>query len=528
MQRLTLASRDLWLKLFGLALLLLCARSLLGDFASFAQTQDVDFYDEAHYLAAGVQAHRLSDLNPQYAPPYSLWYRALTRLSGDMLIAYHLNAYLIAYALPISWYLLCVALGISPLWALVSALAWLCSRHNLDVLRVGSFAACIVFISLALSAISRRAWLAWWIAVAGFWLAAFVRPEFAYAALVTTGLGAWRLSGDSAGRKFVIAWIAAVLAPAMILIALFGLPISGDRSVVALHQALASNLVRWHHLSFVDWVRYEDLIRRYGPLPDGVVDFAAHQPLQFARHVLTNLWFLVSERIPSALRPSDGLVAASGAWSMVPISLTLLGSAVGMLRREARATIALTPVSAVLGSCSLFILAASTMIGAREHYVTVLLAAGLLAIAPRASENSDRRWPAAAMISVAAFAFALPSYVQFSHDRSRVEEKMILALRALGPGKVRGFFDAFGVDHLFLDPPAAGWRPRDLDRPFDQFLEDRHIDAVAGGPLLDVDERLHADASWQHFRAAPGDFGFRCAVVAGTKRLLCVRSELMQ
>ena len=39
MQRLTLASRDLWLKLFGLALLLLCARSLLGDFASFAQTQ---------------------------------------------------------------------------------------------------------------------------------------------------------------------------------------------------------------------------------------------------------------------------------------------------------------------------------------------------------------------------------------------------------------------------------------------------------------------------------------------------------
>ena len=516
------------MKLFGLALLLLCARSLLGDFTSFAQTQDVDFYDEAHYLAAGVEAHRLSDLNPQYAPPYSLWYRALTRLSGDMLIAYHLNAYVIAYALPISWYLLCLALGISPLWALVSALAWLCSRHNLDVLRVGSFAGCIVFASLALSAIVRRAWLSWWIAIAGFWLAAFVRPEFSYAALIATGLGAWRLSRESAGRKITIAWIAAVLAPAMILIALFGVPLSGDRSVVALHQALASNLVRWHHLSFVDWVRYEDLIRRYGPLPSGVADFAVHQPLQFAHHVLTNLWFLVTERIPSALRPSDELAAASGAWSLLPIGLTLLGSAAGMLRREARATIALTPASAVLGSCSLFILAAAAVIYAREHYITVLLAAGLLVIAPRASQASDRRWPAAAMIAVAALALSLPSYAQFNQGRSRVEERMILALRALGPGKVRGFFDAFAVDYLFLDPPAVGWRPRDLDRPFDQFLEAKHIDAVAGGPLLDLDERLHADASWQHFRAAPGDFGFRCAVVAGTKRVLCVRSELAQ
>jgi hypothetical protein len=495
----------------GFILLLVAARIFLGGFAVFAGAQDLSYFDESQYLAAGIHAHGLHELSPQWAPLYCLWDHLLFRISGDAVVAYHLNAYVLAIALPALWYLLCVAIGLPPWWALATALAWLVSGANLETLRVGNFAACIVLGGLFVARIARRPALAWWIAAAALWLAASVRLELMLAAVAVILVGAWQLHRQWRWWPRTAAWTIAALLPNLALDLAFGWPFGGGRSGAAFQQHLAGNILAWHELPFENWIHYEDVIRRYYALPSSAADFALHEPAAFLHHVATNLWRLLSQSIGHALAPATAIAL------IVPVIVAIVGGVALKLRAQ-RAPYAVTPVSVALTACGAMVLVSCLVIYPREHYLPMLLCALLLLAAPRPAEGA-RPGSTLIMLVLATLIACAPSYPASKAAMPRPEQKSVEALRALNAPKLV-LFDDSGVLQVYVAAQRFG--PRDFKPPFDQFLRERSIDAVVISPALPKDPLLSVDAAWRRFEAAPESFGFHCAAIAETDRRLCV------
>lgn len=495
---------------FGLLLLLIATRLFLGDFSAFAGAQDLKYFDESQYLAAGIYSHGLHGLSPQWAPPYCLWDRLLFRFSGDAVIAYHLNAYVIAIALPALWYLLCIAIGIAPWWALATALAWLVSNANLETLRVGNFAACIVLGGLLVSRLMRRPAIAWWIAVAALWLAASVRLELLLAGAMVVLVGAWQLQREWQSWPRTAAWLFAAVLPQIAIDVAFGSPFGGGRSGAAFQQHLAGNILAWHDLPFENWIHYEDVIQRYYALPSSALDFAIHEPVAFLHHVASNLWRLASQSILHALAPATSLAL------VVPIAIAVAGG-IALKLRTARAPYAMTPVSIALTACGLMVLISCAVIYPREHYLPLLLCALLLLVAPKADEG--RAMSIAIMVALAAIVACVPSYSTSKAGVSRPEQETVDALRQVNAPKLT-LFDDSGVLQVYLSSQRFG--PRDFHPPFDQFVREHEINVVVMSPTLAKDPLLRADDAWQRFEAAPDALGFHCAQVGKTERRLCV------
>ncbi len=447
----------------------------------------------------------------------------LFHISGDTLVAYHLNAYLLAFALPVLWYLACLSLRVTPWWALASALAWLSSTANLETLRVGNFAACIVLGALIVARCFRSPAMAWWIAASVLWLAAFVRPEFAVAALGVTGVGAWQLSGVQ-GKALAARWLAAAMAPAIALSLMFGLPFGGGRSGAAFQQHLAGNILEWHQLPFANWIHYEDVIRRYYALPASAVDFLRHEPLAFLHHVFTNLCRLLTQSLGAALRPPDLMIDASRQLALAPLAITLIGALA--VRRGPRPAWAITPTSVVLVACSLLVLVSCAVIYPRAHYLPLLLSAVLLSVAPRAGDTAQRSVLAAlVLVGIAGVSAMLPRYVDLRAGLPRPQEETVVALRALGASRPLRLFDDAGIYQPYLRTPARRLGPRDLAPPFDRFLRDNDITVVIVSPQMANDPVLDADPSWHRFRREPQSAGFRCEPLPRTDRTLCLTVE---
>src|SRR5581483_3927553 len=333
----------------------MATRLFLGDYTAFAGAEDLKFFDESQYLAAGIYSHGLHGLSPQWAPPYCLWDRLVFRLSGDAVTAYHLNAYVLAAALPFVWYLLCIAIGVAPWWSLATALAWLVSNANLETLRVGNFAACILLGGLFVSRLARRPAIAWWIAAAALWIAASVRLELMLAGVVVAMVGAWQLQREWQSWTKTGAWLAAAAFPQVAIDLAFGSPLGGGRSAAAFQQHLAGNIVAWHQLPFENWIHYEDVIRRYYALPSSALDFAMHEPLAFLHHVGSNLWRLGTQSIPHALAPAASLAL------LLPIAIAV-GGGIALKVRAARAPYATTPVSIALTASAAMVLVSCAVI----------------------------------------------------------------------------------------------------------------------------------------------------------------------
>jgi hypothetical protein len=518
------AARRHWaLGALGLALLVVCARLFLGSFDAFSAAQDLSFFDESQYLAAGVYAPEISKLTAGWAPLYCVWYRIVHAFTHDTIATYHLNAYLIALGFPITWFLTCLALRISATWALMTALAWLVSTANLETLRVGLFAATTVLAGVFLARLVRREWLAWWIVAEVLWEAAYIRPEFLPVAIACVVIGARQLHKGGMRPPALGAWLVAALAPVAILVAIFGFPIGSGRSAAAFQQHLAGNILQWNGLGMEHWPRYQDVIRRYYEVPSGVLDFAIHEPVAFLHHLWTNAARLVTASVYATMRPAQSVLDATQGGAL---ALILVAIAVAMAKRirGKRPDIELTPASLALAGCASMVIVASVVIYPREHYLALLIAAALLWIAPRADDDSHARLHAVGMLIVAGLVVLMPDYPHARRDAGRPIEETARALRAIDPAVPLKIFDDAGIAQVYAQRRTQRSGPRDFKPPFDRFVDDSGINVIVQSPQLARDPLLSADPAWRRFEADPASLNFTCTPVTNTDRVLCVRA----
>ncbi len=299
----------LWVELLALLLLGLLALKLL---VSFQSVVDLGVADEAVYLTRGVNLAR-AELNPQWAPLYSVWYFLLDTVSGlnDNLRLYDLNYLVLSVLGPLLLYFYLRRIQVALAVAFVASALYLLSYSNLGVTPYqGKFAVlCVLLALITTTFLARRFHYA--VLLITLLLLSYIRPEYALAfvaaALLAVGVVAYRTwrQGTSYLRARSL-WLqaAVVLVLTVVLVQFMGNPLRGGRSDFAFKQHFAINYVFWGRADTNPWSAADAIAQEAFGEVHSVPVMALNNPGLFTLHLATNaIRYPQNLAITSVLKP---------------------------------------------------------------------------------------------------------------------------------------------------------------------------------------------------------------------------------
>lgn len=488
----------------------------MGSFDDYVAHHDLIKQDDSGYLRFALEAHGPADLPAAMGTLYCLWLRMLHALAQDSIQTYYLAGYLSSLVVPLVWYPLARSFRVAPLWAGISAIAWLVAAVNLEAIQVGQFACVLLWLTAIASRAARTARVQWLIATCGLLFASFVRPKFFLAALLLFGVAADRLRRHDPRSLGVLA---APVLLAVALIVLFGLPMGGPRTAIAWHQHLAYWLNGGTGTTSWDNDFDASLVRR-GLYTNGPLSFAMLHPLQMTRFVLANFRELVFDRFWDTLAPAGDLQQRSHALLWLPLaSCFAAGVAWHYRNRDAQRPPTHWPSVALLGLSALMVLPLCLLLYPWPRYVTPLWAALLLLVLPRAAPAGTRPYRAALVILL--IAAAMPRLAAPGSAPPKPIESIVRILRERAGGVPIAIFDDFAHYSDYLEPPGVHVGPKAARSGFQAMLARDAPSAVVLTPRLD--RALHDDPGYQAFITEPAKFGFGCEQVIPARKLCIAR-----
>lgn len=283
----------IWVDLLASMLLgALALKSLYG----FQAVIDLGVADEAVYLTRGVYLGQ-AELNPQWAPLYSIWYYLLNTISGlsDNVRLYDTNYLVLSIIGPLLLYTYLRRIDAAPVVALVAAALYLISYSNLGVTPYqGKFAVvCVLLALIATTFLPRR--LHYTVLLIALLLLAYIRPEYALsfvaAAVLAVGLVVYRVWRQGlAYLKVRSLWLQAAVLLVLVVVSaqVMGNPLRGGRSDSAFKQHFAINYVAWGLADTNPWSQADDIAQEAFGDADSIPAMALNNVPLFARHLLTN------------------------------------------------------------------------------------------------------------------------------------------------------------------------------------------------------------------------------------------------
>lgn len=319
---------------------------------SFQAVIDLGVADEAVYLTRGVYLGQ-AELNPQWAPLYSVWYFLLNTVFGlhDNVRLYDLNYLVLSTLGPLLLYTYLRRSDVVPVVALVAAALYLISYSNLGVTPYqGKFAAvCVLLALIATTFLPRR--FHYSVLLIALLLLSYIRPEYAFsfvaAALLAVGVIIYRVWRQGvAYLKARSLWLqaAALLLLTVVAVQAMGNPLQGGRSDSAFKQHFAINYVAWGLADTNPWSQADDIAQEVFGDADSVPAMALSNVPLFARHLLTN-----AARYPQNLTSTSALtpylprhlgppaIVRGVSLAVVGFLLVCFIAAVVLIRRKANA-----------------------------------------------------------------------------------------------------------------------------------------------------------------------------------------------
>ncbi len=507
-----------WGELVSWGALALAAFWFMGSFDDYVAHHDLIKQDDSGYLRLALDAHAPADLPAAMGTLYCLWLRVLHALAQDPIQTYYLAGYLSSLVVPLVWYPLARSFRVPPLWAGISAIAWLVSAVNLEAIQVGQFACVLLWLTAIASRAASTARVQWLIATCGVLLASFVRPEFFLAGPLVLGVAADQLRRRDRRSLGVLA---VPLLLAVALIALFGLPMGGPRTAIAWHQHLAFWL-NGGTTGATSWDNDfdESLIRR-GLYTSGPLSFAMLHPLQMAKFLLSNFRELVFDRFWDTLAPTVELQQRSHELIWLPLaSCFAAGVAWHYRNRDAQRPPTHWPSVAVLGLSAAMVLPLCLLLYPWPRYVAPLWAALLLLVSPR--EGQAGTHPARTALVILLIAATMPRLAAPGPAPPKPIETIVRILRERAGGVPIAIFDDFAHYSDYLEPPGVHVGPKAARSGFQAMLARDAPSAVVLTPRLD--RALRDDPGYQAFITEPAKFGFGCEAVIPARTLCIARA----
>lgn len=257
------AEENKWVYIFGVLLLLACGFKL---YAGLTHTMDIQFADEAAYIRFGLDL--FEQMNRNWGPLYSIWYKCLSFFTTDAIRLYYLNFEITSIAVGILLYVFLLRISVKPVFALFIAFSVLVSDFNISVWpRISHF--CVILSLLVLIYISYlRNILYKCLAFTVLCLVcSYARPEFYLSfvlmCIITIACFIFLKSTITSKDIYVVGFSIIVIG---ILHFIFRFPSNDffgyNRGVAAFYQHYAWNYKWRTHGTFDAWLYWEDIAKK--------------------------------------------------------------------------------------------------------------------------------------------------------------------------------------------------------------------------------------------------------------------------
>jgi hypothetical protein len=490
---------------------------------------DVGLSDEDYYVHNGVTLGREGLGTAVDAPLYHLWYFALSHLLPTTLDLYWFNFRVLTIA-PFPLLYIFLRLVRTPIHiGFVVAWLMLVSRVNAGPdTRVSNFALIIILVTFS-RVVSVRSLLSAVLAASlGALVTAYVRPEYFFVAISSFVALFVPRPAASLNRRDVRKVVAYVLCSAALL-GVFGIPVGGNKSLVAFGDGFAMNWIAWTGSDLHPYTDSEDIvIQNFGPAT-GVLDALKRNPVLFAWHIAANLRKTVSGISVMKMFPS---FFPGDIFTKAMMVLSILAACI-VCRRN-------IPKNFQHHGDRLMILAwfvlpgilAAVIVTPKDHYLLLLgvisVALSTVLLAPRESETKSM-WA----LVLAFFLIALTPYMVTEEAAGRTGSKRpnvetIRFIESLGIRETVNLLEAGSNVDLYVGGNLHGVPRWEKKTTFDQFRRGRNINMIVWSALLDRDSRFRADPEWRYFLDHYRELGWIERDIPNTDKKLIVRADLMR
>jgi hypothetical protein len=535
----------------GVLFLILCGwKFTLG----LNRTLDIDPHHEAMYLGYMLGIYP-GGTPPEYSPIYVWLYALEHRLLPSIIDVFYVNMALLTVALPIAAFVFLTVKRVPFAVAVPSALYLMIAAANLPV-RPKPMHLALVVLLLGLAAfVQWRHRPERWGFLLVIWAAlTLIRPELLYAVILVGLYCAYKTVTE---RRAWIGIVAALPVVAALYWAM-GLPLFGERSMLALAFHFGANYSSWHQTGDVPFTEdFETIFAHVFGQPHSIPGAFLANPGAFLHSMATNLihvpkalagmWlahfnvllprYLICTMIEAAV---VGLVAIGGlvwAWRNWHPQWPQ-GGIVGGTLAGARRVLVETPETVCLLLFLIPYAAMMVIIYPRFHYaLAVGLMAALLGLTIFAAKREKPRLSIANLVMLPILLAMVPSLGSVG---ARLDDRLgavsAQPLTTLAEARFLQQLRPQGIVHVFesTDPgvsPYAGPLFRsnsEMDKPqglaayfathdFSVVIEDKRLRDFA---------RYSDDPEWAAFRKAPEAFGFGAHKLPGTDAVVYVKSSL--
>ncbi len=511
---------------------------------------DIGLYDEAWYLAHGLEIPSRGFPGPEWGPLYSLWYLLLSLVGGppDRIGLYFLNFKITSVMVPLVFYVFMRVWDTNFWFGTLGAFLFMVSSANVFLWpRATALAAAMMMVSMILYKVFRDEWplLGRTAVVGGFFLASYVRPE-AYLGSLACALyflvSWWRSRALSPIlRRRDLACTACVCLALAGLLGCLGAPWSDNsgRSFFAFSQHFAINFAGWTDSPWNPSTNIGDAMHQAFGESRSVRDALLASPWNFFRHVFSNLLsipgavfenFFIHLTLVTPQSLENSQHEALALLLLLSSLLVLKWRNVGKVgktgvKESIRIPAGLFPV-AVAASLPSFI--GSVAIYPRDHYLVIpgLMATVVLGsiLFPETDRSGPECWWGRILLFVLLAAFCPEVGKLGSFQRPVLETlKLLSDPDKVKPGKI---LEAEGGYDLLL-PPGFG-RVAEYDKPdgkpFPDFVFEKGIEIVVESELLRDDRRFCNDPGWIDFQKNPEKLGFKKSLIPGTPWFVYLKS----
>jgi len=254
---------------------------------------DIALYDESNYLYWGVKLNSFGLPIAEGGLLYSVWYYILSLFQPENIELYYLNYKIITVLLPILLYFVLRRYSIQIIPSIMLSFFFLISHANFPLLpKVSHFSLIIVLLFLVFMSYVKKSLLnSLAIACIGTLFSAYVRPElflaFLFLCLIYIGILGYTFRKQ---KKSVFTIFVGFVLVSGILIFSLGVPIGGNRSLMAFGQHFSLNWVQWtSEQQLSPWTNWQEIIHlNFGDI-HSITEAVFNNPRLFFKHIISNL-----------------------------------------------------------------------------------------------------------------------------------------------------------------------------------------------------------------------------------------------
>ncbi|WP_190715447.1 hypothetical protein [Oscillatoria sp. FACHB-1406] len=490
--------------------------------------EDIGLYDESDYLYSGVTFLTAGPPQPSWAPLYAIWYFILSFFEPNRTQLYYLNYKLMVILLPVFTYVFLRVKNLSITLSLAIA-AWvlLLPINAKSIQKVSHFSILIIFINfIVLNFVKDRVWFLTINALFAL-LVAFVRPEYFLAfvlfsvVLFAVAIAQWKAQGE-----FPLKPLLTYALPSIFLLAWFGLPISGDRSLMAFGQHFSIHWVMWNNSDFNPWTNWEWILSQNFGNVHSVGEVIISNSSLFFKHILANLGDL--RLAPGFLKPriidSSLLSEAAFLFSIFIACLIPLGN----LKKNILLHKKLLLASAIFLLTSLVSI---FLIYPREHYILGFFVPFLALIAicfgsPSAEQSPKIR--ARNILFLCSLLLILTPLPYFKKSNPSLQNLNVIAfLQSINLQESVRLLEAEGGYNIYLGSNFKRIPEYSKQVDFDRFLQMEKINGIILSEALKRDRRFKTDREWLDFLNNYQTAGFVKMDIPNTEKQLLLKADLL-